>query len=66
MTEKKKEPQFKNIMNFESWVQYGIENNWITPGFCYTHDGDPYMTKEEEKEWDEGGDPCFPVFKYIG
>jgi hypothetical protein len=30
-----------------------------------THDGDPYMSKEEEEEWEEGGDPCCPVFKIL-
>jgi hypothetical protein len=26
--------------------------------FCNTHDGDPYMTEEEQEEWESGGDPC--------
>mgnify|MGYP007089745043 CR=1 FL=1 len=53
-------------MDLEEWVNYGVEKKWITPGFCYTHDGDQYMTEEEEQEWSEGGDPCMPVFKYLG
>jgi hypothetical protein len=28
-----------------------------------THDGDPYMEDWEEEEWNDGGDPCCPVFK---
>jgi hypothetical protein len=44
---------------------YGIKKQWITPPFCYTHDGDPYMTPEEEAEWDEGGDPCMLIIKLI-
>lgn len=47
------------------WLQKGIDAGWITEGFCYTHDGDPYMTAEEEQEWEEGGDPCSPVVKWL-
>lgn len=47
------------------WMQFGIDKGWITEPFCYTHDGDPYMTEEEEKEWEEGGDPCAPVTKFL-
>lgn len=54
----------KNNITFESWVQQGIDNGWVLgEPFCYTHDGDPYMTEEEEREWEEGGDPCCPVLK---
>ena len=51
--------------NFDDWYQHGIDKGWITPGFCYTHEGDPYMTPEEEKEWEDGGDPCCPVVKVL-
>lgn len=53
---------FKEIYE---WVEYGIEKGWVHPSFCYTHDGDPYMTEEEQKEWEEGGDPCAHVLKFI-
>ena len=51
---------------FESihdWIRVGIEHGYCTPDFCNTHEGDPYMTKQEEQEWDEGGDPCMVVVK---
>lgn len=51
--------------NFGSWVQEGIDNGWISKSFCTTHDGDPYMTEEEEQEWENGGDPCCHVFKIM-
>ena len=47
------------------WLQVGIDNGWITEPFCYTHDGDPYMSEEEEQEWEDGGDPCCPVLKIL-
>jgi hypothetical protein len=60
----------KENMNVESWdisdwVQFGIEKGWVFEPFCYTHDGDPHMTEEEEAEWEEGGDPCCHVIKFV-
>lgn len=60
----------KDIIAFDKdeiwdWLQIGIDKGWISEPFCYTHDGDPYMTEEEEKEWEEGGDPCSPVLKIL-
>ena len=50
---------------FEIWLNNGIDRGWITEPFCNTHDGDPYMTEEEAKEWNDGGDPCQVVFKIV-
>jgi hypothetical protein len=50
---------------FHAWLVSGIEKGWISDPFCYTHDGDPYMTEEEEQEWEDGGDPCSHVVKLI-
>jgi hypothetical protein len=49
--------------DFDDWYQLGIDKGWISPGFCFTHDGDAYMNEEEEKAWEDGGDPCCPVVK---
>ena len=48
---------------FEIWLENGIERGWVTEPFCNTHEGDPYMTDEEQQEWEEGGDPCQVVLK---
>ena len=50
---------------FYDWLASGIEKGWVSDPFCYTHDGDPYMTEEEEQEWEDGGDPCSHVVKLI-
>jgi hypothetical protein len=50
---------------FIKWLQEGISNGYITEPFCHTHDGDPYMTPEDEKEWEDGGDPCCHVVKLV-
>jgi hypothetical protein len=52
-------------MEMGEWYQIGIDNGWITEQFCMTHDGDPYMTEEEQQEWEDGGDPCCFVIKFI-
>lgn len=48
------------------WLRVGVEKGWASEPFCHTHDGDPYMTEEEEKEWEAGGDPCCFVIKMHG
>jgi hypothetical protein len=52
-------------MTFDDWVAYGITKGWVTRPFCNTHDGDPYMTEEDEQAWEEGGDPCMHVLKLL-
>ena len=55
----------QDIDDAAEWIRIGVEKGWISDPFCYTHDGDPYMTEEEEKEWEDGGDPCTPVLKLL-
>ena len=52
-------------LQFWTWLEMGINKGWVTEPFCNTHDGDPYMTQEEEKEWEDGGDPCLHVVKLL-
>ena len=54
-----------DVAKMLDWMTIGIENGWVSEPFCYTHDGDPYMTEEEEQEWEDGGDPCAPVIKLL-
>ena len=65
MTIERKEFSYEEIDEAVAWLHIGIEKGWISEGFCFTHDGDPYMTAEEEQEWEEGGDPCAPVTKFL-
>jgi hypothetical protein len=48
----------KDLDEFHIWYDNGVVRGWITEMFCATHDGIPSLTEEEEKEWEEGGDPC--------
>jgi hypothetical protein len=48
----------EDLDEFGIWLSNGIERGWITEPFCNTHDGDPYMSEEEQEEWEAGGDPC--------
>lgn len=52
-------------IEYDEWLKVGVSNGWVSPQFCNTHEGDPYMTIDEEKEWEEGGDPCMIVLKVI-
>jgi hypothetical protein len=55
----------QEIDDAAEWIRLGVEKGWISEPFCYTHDGDPYMTEEEEQQWEEGFDPCSPVLKLL-
>lgn len=48
-------------MNFEEWIAVGAKNNWCGPAICYTHDGLPMSTDEEEEMYN--GDPCLHVVR---
>ena len=63
--EQRKDMSETNYEDLYAWLQVGIDKGWVTEPFCYTHDGDPYMTEEEEKEGEDGGDPCAPVLKLL-
>ena len=52
----------KANMDFFEWRDLGIANKWISEPFCDTHDAG-YLTDEEEQEWENGQDPCMPVFR---
>jgi hypothetical protein len=65
MTEHNMTESQLDVAKMLDWMTIGIENGWVSEPFCYTHDGDPYMTEEEEQEWEDGGDPCAPVIKLL-
>jgi hypothetical protein len=65
MTENIEDPIEDPIDEVWTWLQIGIDKGWVSEPFCYTHDGDPYMTDEEQQQWEEGGDPCSPVIKVL-
>jgi hypothetical protein len=54
--------EYKAIIDFFEWRDLGIANKWISEPFCDTHDTG-YMTDEEQKEWEDGNDPCMMVFR---
>lgn len=43
--------------DFDAWLAYGVEHGYCSDWVCETHDGMP-LTPAEEKEWDNGSDPC--------
>ena len=46
-----------NVMEYEEWINIGIEKGFCSMPFCATHDGAP-MHETEERAWEEGSDPC--------
>lgn len=48
-------------MDFNEWLKYGIDNKFVGPMVCETHDGLPLSTKEEEEFWEN--DPCIWILR---
>lgn len=49
-------------MDFDAWLKMGLENKWVGPPVCSTHDGLP-STEDEDNAWDEGDDPCIHILR---
>ena len=49
-------------LSFDEWMKLGVDNNFVGPPVCSTHDGIP-MSLEEEQEFEEGNDPCIHVVR---
>lgn len=48
------------------WIALGVEQGFCHEPVCAMHDGIPTDTEEEEKDWDEGLDPCQVVLRLKG
>jgi hypothetical protein len=46
---------------FNEWLKTGLEQGWMTPPLCYTHDGLP--TTAQEDELFAEGDPCIHIMR---
>lgn len=57
--------KYREDFRRHSWHLKGVKAGWISPVFCHTHEGDPYMSDEEYEEWDTDGDPCMFVCKVL-
>lgn len=51
------------VDDFNDWLALGIEKEWITKPFCNTHEVYPFLSSEQEEEFDKGGDPCVVVIQ---
>lgn len=49
-------------MDFNDWLEIGIEQGWCGPDICYTHDGLP-TSKEEDEQFEQGDDPCMHIIR---
>lgn len=45
------------LNDFYEWLEWGINQKWVSDVVCDTHEGLP-QTEEEGAEWEEGNDPC--------
>lgn len=48
-------------MDFKEWLKYGLDNKFVGPMVCETHDGLPLSAEEEEDFWEN--DPCIWILR---
>lgn len=49
-------------MNFDEWLQYGIDNGFCSEQVCETHEGVP-LTETEADLMENGTDVCLHVVR---
>lgn len=49
-------------ITFEEWLKIGIENEWVIPPVCYSHDGIP-TSADEQQQFEIGFDPCVHIMR---
>ena len=53
--------EINDVMDFNKWLKYGVDNNWCGPAVCETHDGLPMSKQENEEFWES--DPCIHILR---
>jgi hypothetical protein len=49
-------------IDFDDWLRLGMDNGFVGPPICETHDGTP-TSEAEDDEFDDGDDPCIHVLR---
>ena len=49
-------------LDFDQWLEYGVEHGFCSEQYCDTHDGPP-MSDTEVLVWEDGQDPCLHVVR---
>lgn len=48
-------------VTFDEWLKIGMQESWVGPPLCSTHDGIPMSLEEEE--WAEENDGCVTIMR---
>lgn len=51
-----------NDLDFDMWLQYGLQHKYCGPPVCAVHDGLPSTEAEDEEQW-EGDEICLFVIR---
>lgn len=51
-------------VDFHTWLHFGIDQKYVDPPVCDTHEG-VRLYPEEQQEFEDGGDPCIPVMRLL-
>ena len=47
---------------FDDWLSKGVSAGWVSTAGCIIHNPLP-MRQWEEKEFEDGGDPCITIMR---
>ena len=50
-------------MNYNEWIDVGVEEGWCGPAVCYTHDGLPTSMEEDVVGDLDGEYPCIHIIR---
>lgn len=50
-------------MTRDDWYLVGVDNGWVSPLVCLTHDGAPMTNVEIEELWGDGLDTCVWIMR---
>ena len=58
----RQDAEVRPTVDFEDWLRQGVDNGFIGPPVCQTHDGTP-TSAAEDAEWDEDGEVCIHILR---
>ena len=54
---------FMKEIDFDTWMEIGLEKGWCGPPVCYVHDGLPMSEEEWIEEEANGEPPCMHIIR---
>jgi len=50
-------------IDFDTWMEIGLQRKFVGPPVCYTHDGLPTTEEEDAAMYENGDDICIHIIR---